>query len=164
MCFTPGVELLLKMNTDVNISTSREQLLHAAGLKGSAECTSLLIKAGADLTTKDSEGAAPLHAASFGNNSVWLDLLIQTALNIQLEIAKLFIKYGANVFQKMIKIKCLLIYFLKNEGDLFDLSVQSAAQPVLLKDLCHRTICATLGQSRLKYLVILTFLQVFGCI
>ncbi|GIY79595.1 hypothetical protein CDAR_462081 [Caerostris darwini] len=98
---TPGVELLLKMNADGNTSTSRGTVLHAACLKGSAECTSLLIKAGADLTTKDSEGAAPLHAAVFGNNSVCLDFLIQTA------------------------------------------------QPVLLKDLCHRTICATLGQSSL---------------
>ncbi|GIX84595.1 hypothetical protein CEXT_93631 [Caerostris extrusa] len=30
--FTPGVELLLKMNTDLNISTSRGTALHAAGL------------------------------------------------------------------------------------------------------------------------------------
>ncbi|GIY32572.1 hypothetical protein CDAR_383061 [Caerostris darwini] len=70
------------------------------------------------------------------------------ALNIQLEIAKLFIKYGANVFSKDDQNKVPVDLLPENE-DLFDLSVQSAAQPVLLKDLCHRTICATLGQSSL---------------
>ncbi|GIY24414.1 hypothetical protein CDAR_372851 [Caerostris darwini] len=42
--------------------------------------------------------------------------------------------------------------YSKEKRELFELRVQSPAQPVLLKNLGHRIICTSLGHSRLEYL------------
>ncbi|GIZ01973.1 ankyrin repeat and SOCS box protein 13 [Caerostris extrusa] len=157
------------MNADVNAATSRGTALHVACLKGSPECTSLLIKAGADLAAKDSRGLH--HFMQPHLEIAQLELFSKdkkaalhiAAINNQLEIAKVLIEYGANVYSKDDQNKMPVDLLPQQEGDLFDLLVQSAAQPVSLKDLCRRTICTTLGQSRLKHQPNFN-IPAFGCI
>ncbi|GIY54467.1 ankyrin repeat and SOCS box protein 13, partial [Caerostris darwini] len=74
------------------------------------------------------------------------------AMQNHLEIAKLLIEYGANLYAKNAQNKLPVDLLEQKEGNLFELLVQSAAQPVVLKDLCRRQIRASLGSNRLKFL------------
>ncbi|GIX74652.1 hypothetical protein CEXT_141591 [Caerostris extrusa] len=59
------------------------------------------------------------------------------AMQNHLEIAKLLIEYGANVYAKNAQNKLPADLLPQKEGNLFELLIQSAAQPVMLKDLCR---------------------------
>ncbi|GIX82518.1 ankyrin repeat and SOCS box protein 13 [Caerostris extrusa] len=74
------------------------------------------------------------------------------AMENHLEIAKLLIEYGANVYAKNAQNKLPVDLLPQKEGNFFELLVQSAAQPVVLQDLCRRQIRAALGSNILKFL------------
>jgi ankyrin repeat protein len=63
--------------------------LHAAAVKGHVEVTSVLLRSGADPNSRDDLGRVPLHRVSHGG-----DLDMEQS---SLEIARLLIKFGANV-------------------------------------------------------------------
>ncbi|GIY50856.1 ankyrin repeat and SOCS box protein 13, partial [Caerostris darwini] len=135
----------------------------------SPECTTLLINAGANLNVNDCNVGTPLHAASLRNRPVCAELLLQagalvnatkiheTALHIaaredHIEVAEVLIEYGANVYASNNQNKLPIDLLSKSEGKFYDLLIQSAVQPALLKDLCRRKIRTSLGSLRLKFL------------
>ncbi|GIY53950.1 hypothetical protein CDAR_258781 [Caerostris darwini] len=126
------VELLLKMGANIHTSQSDREPLHEACQHDKLECAEMLLRYGSN------EVQNARHCSS---------KLAQILLQKILRRLHHFMQPRLEITQFDNQNKLSVDLLPENERDLFDLSVQYAAEPVLLKDLCHRTIRATLDQS-----------------
>jgi ankyrin repeat protein len=71
------VKLLLARKADPNLSGSAGSPLHAAAQNGNLAAAQVLVQAGADLQSRDSQGKTPLHLAARNGNSHIMDYLLE---------------------------------------------------------------------------------------
>ncbi|KFM57859.1 Ankyrin repeat and SOCS box protein 13, partial [Stegodyphus mimosarum] len=159
----------MRMGAEVNPPLALSTPLHEACLKGSLDCTALLIKAGARLNANDCHFGTPLHAATVMDHPACVKLLLQagafvnatkiheTALHIAaredyVEVARVLIEFGANVFASNNQNKLPIDLVREADGQIYELLVLHSAKPALLKDLCRRKVRSILGSQRLKFL------------
>lgn len=69
----------------VQSGSMRSTPLHLAAEEGSAECTRLLIDAGAMCEAKNSRGQTPIHLATLSQAPEAIDILISTGAKINVE-------------------------------------------------------------------------------
>ncbi|GIY72033.1 ankyrin repeat and SOCS box protein 5 [Caerostris darwini] len=167
----PCVEFLVNLGADVNIAPDNDTVLHTSCIRGFPEYTALLIRAGANLDVNYHNRGTPLYNAAFSCQPLCARILLRAgalvnlaipvdrdtplhvaAIEADLEVAKVLIEFGADVYARNDENKTPVDILDEREGELYNLLVQTAAQPVPLKDLCRRKIRSTFGGYRMESL------------
>lgn len=81
------MKLLLSYGADVRVqfSSMRSTPLHLAAEEGSAECTKLLLDAGAACEVKNARGQTPMHLAALSQSAETLETLINFGAKVSTE-------------------------------------------------------------------------------